>query len=163
MVPVSRVSLEGHDLRLFCQERDFTVDYDKSLVPQIQPTASRPKLLNLDQGQAMAKETLIRKGYKLSLSQENTPGDGNCFLWTICDQMSYDSQLSAMSWTPEKARDQVVSLSELIIATSNLEWPIKLDNGQVDQDSIATWKSSMAKDGVYVDEMFVQICSEILR
>ena len=61
-------------------------------------------LYTLTEGKALAEVTLKSMGFKPSPSQPITPGDGNCFLHALVDQLSYDRFL-ANSFTHESLRD----------------------------------------------------------
>lgn len=71
------------------------------------------------------------------------------------DQILHDPLLSAsQKWTVSKLRDLVVSSVELVIA-KGFEWP--------NEQSIENWREIYAEDRVYIDEIFIRICSEVLN
>ena len=74
-------------------------------------------LFTLTEGKALAEATLKSMGFKPSPSQPITPGDGNCFLRALVDQLSYDRFL-ANSFTHESLRAYVVTNSDMIIKVS---------------------------------------------
>ena len=78
-----------------------------SNVKVLRPNAAKglnKDLYTLTEGKALAEVTLKSMGFKPSPSQPITPGDGNCFLHALVDQLSYDRFL-ANSFTHESLRD----------------------------------------------------------
>ena len=111
-------------------------------------------LMNLQEGFPIAKETLKRHNFEMSPSQPQTKGDGNCFCHAVTDQMTYDENLKKMRWDEHKARAHVIASADMIIYGKGLEWP--------GEYSLDDWKATMARDGTYVDQTFLQITAELL-
>ena len=68
----------------------------------------KPKM-TLAQGAIFAQQRVRKSGFKLSPTQLNTPGDGNCMVHALTDQFTYDSHLSEMQTTHDELRALVVS------------------------------------------------------
>ena len=173
------VSLTGEALRnaRACE----TIDYSKSILSPGPINKSRSKLLRpniekgpeedlltLDEGKALAKETMKSMRFKVSPSQPVTPGDGNCFCHALVNQLSYDKFLANL-FTHETIRSYVVLNAEIIVKTNALELPPCIDKNDKSKNpkilpfDMKGWKNLMVKDGEYCDHLFLQLASEILN
>ena len=102
-------------------------------------------LLTLDEGKALAKETMKSMGFKVSPSQPITPGDGNCFCHALIDH--------------DTIRTYVVLNAEIIVKTNALELPPCIDKNDKSENpkvlpfDLKGWKILMEKDAYYCDQL----------
>ena len=94
--------------------------------------------------------------FELSPSQPQTPGDGNCYLHGIIDQIGYDTNLKQLDLDIHSLRKWVVNNLKVMILTKKFEW---IDGfGSQEQ-----WVEEMSKTGTQADEVFIRLSSEILN
>ena len=89
-------------------------------------------------------------GYERSKSQPNTPGDGNCFIHGILDQLRYDQ------W--RKANIGVKDFRKIIVSYSD-DHPELVTEYGLPED----WYETMQQDGVHCDHYFQSLTADYLQ
>ena len=105
-MPASSKSLRGDCLRNFRKQVDFTMTLGATQLSEPNqsnqpkepefPENTGGRLLSLDEGTIFASRRLLQIKFEKSKSQMNTKADGNCFLYGILDQLSYDPLLKRL-------------------------------------------------------------------
>ena len=130
----------------------------------------------LEEGATFAQTRLYELDFVLSPTQPDTEKDGNCFVWAILDQMMHDSVLKTMDYMGQNPCNEhdvcnavcqfrrfVCGSLDGLINSGRYEWIMDEDE---DADSSGTkpeWIRRMSSDGVYVDQVFIQLTSELLN
>ena len=114
--------------------------------------------LNLVEGEVFASLRLQQLGMIVSPTQPDTPGDGNCFIHAILDQLKYDNLLKDMKYDVINFRKEVVhSLVDHII-NGNHEWFADPEEGSPEK-----WMEKYEKDEVVIDNYFIYLCALKIR
>ena len=71
-------------------------------------------------------DRLVQTNFQLSPTQEDTPGDGNCFVHNLLDQMIYDKILKTYKATPASLRISVVNSLNTFMKRRKIEWQIQM-------------------------------------
>ena len=113
--------------------------------------------LTLDQGFGLAQQRLLDSGFKVSPTQEQTPGDGNCAIHGLLDQMRYDPKLKNLAHvkSPHDIRSMVVQQLALLEATGKITWPGHM--------SMEDWTNYMMNNGAYCDEVYLLLAAEVFN
>ena len=119
------------------------------------PRASKePQLLSLSQGKFLIEQRL--KDLHFVKSGGETPGDGNCLMHCLCDQMRYEDRLKDWADSHQSLRWKIVNYGyDMFIKTGVLTW--------VAPETPLNWKNRMMKDGCWGDDVFLQLTSNILE
>ena len=153
-----RKSLSGQDLRNF--RSNYTLSQCQiKRIPFTQPALmennNNKKISIIEATQDVVKR-LNDINFELSPSQPQTPGDGNCYLHGIIDQIGYDTNLKQLDLDIHSLRKWVVNNLKVMILTKKFEW---IDGfGSQEQ-----WVEEMSKTGTQADEVFIRLSSEILN
>ena len=97
MASIARKSLQGDMLKQIRRDQaaaaaaasDRSQQHSGQATNSSYPPSARIKL-NLAQGKFFANKKLATTGFTISPSQKETPGDGNCFIHAVADQLQYD-------------------------------------------------------------------------
>ena len=86
----------------------------------------------------------------------DTPGDGNCLMHCLYDQMKYEDRLKDWADSHQSLRWKIVNYGyDMFIKTGVLTW--------VAPGTPLDWKNRMMKDGYWGDDVFLQLTSNILE
>ena len=99
---------------------------------------------------------LSELGYTKSKSQPNTPGDGNCWIHGILDQLSYDYKDQPEQWRKEKL--DVKTFRNIIVSYSD-DHPELVTEYGLPED----WYETMQQDGVHCDHYFQSLTADYLQ
>ncbi len=140
---------------LFSSSADMFASVESTASPLC--TSAQNAKLTLGQGFDLAKQRLCESGFKLSPTQEVTPGDGNCAIHCLLDQMSHDDKLKglARAKSPSQIRSMVVHQLGLLEATGKIAWPGHM--------SMEDWSKYMIQDGTYCDQVFFLLSAEVFN
>ena len=167
---VSQNNLIGEELRAKRKNNlasDLTF-HDKSLsdgmasLKNLFKSLSYPagQKMSLSEGNIFVHDRLKNINFRLSTL---TPGDGNCFLHNLIDQMTFDPLWKTYQTDPLTLRSSVVDSIHHLIMKGKIVWECYYpDNPAL--DTIAKWCDRMkSNDPVeYVDSLFIQLASELL-
>ena len=112
-------------------------------------------LLTLDEGYEPAMKRLSDLGMRTSPTQPNTRGDGNCFPYSLEDQIEEKFSFFPRMTTLQ-LRQNIVDTVLQNISNERIMWPYP------DEDPLE-WKERMSQDKVYVDYTFVQLTAIYLK
>ena len=112
--------------------------------------------LSLEQG----KFVMEQRFKELDFSQSgDTPGDGNCMMLCLVDQMSYSEGLRDFAESAKDLRWKICNYGyDFYLRTGRLTWSFDPEIG-----SPAEWKRKMSQDGCWGDEIFLVLASNILQ
>ena len=93
---------EGEKNCKYCSEKRSSIVYmfdhikEKHLDGPPKKSGHQAEKMTLVQGESLAQQRLLSCSFTKSPTQESTPKDGNCFIWSILDQMSYYEEFQAI-------------------------------------------------------------------
>ena len=107
-------------------------------------------------------ERLKEINFELSESQPDTEKDGNCAIWVLLDQMSYDFKWksTAKSSNVASMRKQIISSLKSLVLKKKIMWS---NITEMSYGSIQEYIERMSKSGEFCDEMFLKIASELFQ
>ena len=159
-------SLRGAELRLAREHVDYANafgDASKERDPKnlpIPPKSIGKKLtgLRLEQGRAHAFIRLAQLGFRNSVP---TPGNGNCYIEAILDQMRNDPiHESLADMSSFDFRRMIVNFLQEEVTNNRFDWHFDYETyfGTVQQ-----WSARMSQDGQDVDQIFQQLTADFLN
>ena len=119
-----------------------------------------PKM-SITEGNIFVHERLRKINFKLSTV---TPGDGNCFLWALQDQMSFDPLWKTYKSDPQTFRSSIVASVHNLIFKGKIVWECHYPDNPI-LNTLQKWCDRMTSDNPieYVDALFIQLASELLN
>ena len=159
-VPVFNTSAKGAELRekrkkIQREKREQKVM--KNLEAEWEKQKSKENFLPLLEGIRKSGKRLQELNFILSPTQPITPGDGDCFVHAILDQLQYDPGWKSAKLTITVLREKVTALLIPLISGSGFEWD---EAGMGPKEN---WIVDMAKSKKYVDHYFIELISEFLN
>ena len=118
-----RKSIEGEELRNMREENKINSilneEINKSTTASPIPTSNpiitddlQTEKYSIEEGMFFVIERLKEINFELSESQPDTEKDGNCAIWVLLDQMSYD-----FKWKSTAKSSNVASMRKQIISS----------------------------------------------
>ena len=138
----------------------------EELSPTAPPEESDPdpspgvQKMTLEEGWVIVNDRLGRLDMEVSQSQPETPGDGDCFIHAIYDQMLQDEAFLHIptSRSPQQFRNIIVHEVDKMVLRGDMIWPEDSTVGTLDQ-----WKLRLLEQGAVCDQIFIQGTAEWLR
>ena len=124
--------------------------------------ANQSKSKQIFDSMVTATQRLMEIDFTLSPTQPNTPGDGNCFIHGVLDQLKYDRKWKNAKLNISSLREQVTAslLNLMFTSDFNFHSDFKV-NGE--DETPEQWILRMSKDREYVDHYYIELCSEFLN